>query len=123
MRCACWITKATNTQPEYVILIGFLRQQWLRERYSMSRALVTLPALSHAGVRRTVLHINWMEDILGSMLLRNADIYQITRRHISVNRYLNHAQTLLLHCAVQGLYFCFCPHNYTQAGLRHCALL
>jgi len=40
MRCACWITKATNTQSEYVILIGFLRQQWLRERSSMSRVYV-----------------------------------------------------------------------------------
>jgi hypothetical protein len=32
MRFACWITKATNTHTEYVILIAFPRQQWLRER-------------------------------------------------------------------------------------------
>jgi hypothetical protein len=32
MRFACWITKATDTQSEYVILIAFPRQQWLRER-------------------------------------------------------------------------------------------
>jgi hypothetical protein len=25
MRCACWITKATNTHSEYVILIAFSR--------------------------------------------------------------------------------------------------
>jgi hypothetical protein len=30
MRIACWIPKATNTLPEYVILIPL--QQWLRER-------------------------------------------------------------------------------------------
>ena len=28
---ACWITKAANTGSEYVILIGFLLQQWLHE--------------------------------------------------------------------------------------------
>ena len=37
MRIACWITKATDTHSEYVILIAFPRQQWLRER--------TLPVL------------------------------------------------------------------------------
>jgi hypothetical protein len=34
MRFACWITKDTGTHPEYVILIAFPRQQWLRERAS-----------------------------------------------------------------------------------------
>jgi hypothetical protein len=28
MRFACWITKATDTHSEYVILIAFPRQQW-----------------------------------------------------------------------------------------------
>ena len=37
MRCACWITKAKNTHSEYVILIAFPWQQWLRERASMLR--------------------------------------------------------------------------------------
>jgi len=35
MRFACWVTKATDTYPEYVILLAFhgnARQQWLRER-------------------------------------------------------------------------------------------
>ena len=31
----CWITKATDTQSEYVILIAFLRQQKLHERALM----------------------------------------------------------------------------------------
>jgi hypothetical protein len=31
MRFACWITKATDTHPEYVILISFPVQQWLHE--------------------------------------------------------------------------------------------
>ena len=34
MRFSCWIHKATNAHSEYVILITFLRQQWLRERAS-----------------------------------------------------------------------------------------
>jgi hypothetical protein len=37
MRFACWITKATDTHSEYVILIGFQRQQQLRERASVLR--------------------------------------------------------------------------------------
>ena len=36
-RIACWIIKATNTHLEYVILIAFPLQQWLRERASMLR--------------------------------------------------------------------------------------
>ena len=37
MRVAYWITKATDTHSEYVILISFPRQQWLRERASILR--------------------------------------------------------------------------------------
>jgi len=32
---ACWVPKDTNTHSEYVILITFLLQQWLRECTSM----------------------------------------------------------------------------------------
>jgi hypothetical protein len=35
MRFVCWITKATDTHWEYVILIAYQRQQWLRERASV----------------------------------------------------------------------------------------
>jgi hypothetical protein len=38
MHIACWITRATDTHSEYVILIGFPLQQWLRERASMLRS-------------------------------------------------------------------------------------
>jgi hypothetical protein len=31
IRFACWITKATNVHPEYVILIAFPLQRWLQE--------------------------------------------------------------------------------------------
>jgi len=37
MRVACWITKATNTHSQYVILIVFQLQQWLQERASVLR--------------------------------------------------------------------------------------
>jgi hypothetical protein len=40
MRFACWIIKATDTHSEYVILIAFPLQQWLRERASMLRVYV-----------------------------------------------------------------------------------
>jgi hypothetical protein len=42
MRFARWITKATNTHSEYVILIAFPREKWLRE----TRLNITLYAYS-----------------------------------------------------------------------------
>jgi hypothetical protein len=56
MRFACWITKATDTHSEYVILIAFPRQQWLRERASMLmiiRTLRVLPNSSEIAIRYT----------------------------------------------------------------------
>ena len=41
MRIAYWITKATNTHSEYVILTAFPPQQWLHERASMLRNTYT----------------------------------------------------------------------------------
>ena len=35
MRVTSWITKATDTHSEYILLVVFPRQQWLRERLSM----------------------------------------------------------------------------------------
>ena len=45
MRIACWITKATDTHSEYVMLIAFPLQQWLHEsalllRYTYIACLV-----------------------------------------------------------------------------------
>jgi hypothetical protein len=40
MRFACWITKATGTHSEYVIIIAFPREQWLGERASILRLYV-----------------------------------------------------------------------------------
>jgi hypothetical protein len=35
MHIACWVTKATDTHSEYLILVHFPQQQWLRERNSI----------------------------------------------------------------------------------------
>ena len=60
MRISCWITKATEIQPEYVILIAFPLQQWLRERASISRfayiaciVLLFFMALTNANLEIT----------------------------------------------------------------------
>jgi hypothetical protein len=37
MRFAFKVTKVTDTHSEYVILVAFLRQQWLNERASILR--------------------------------------------------------------------------------------
>jgi hypothetical protein len=37
MRIACWRAKATDTHSEYVMIIAFQWQKWLRKRASMLR--------------------------------------------------------------------------------------
>jgi len=37
MHFACWITKATDTNSEYVTLLAFAHKQWLRESASIFR--------------------------------------------------------------------------------------
>jgi hypothetical protein len=53
MRFTCWITKATDTHWEYVILIAFPLQQWLRESASVLRYTYTA-SLVHTCVLQCV---------------------------------------------------------------------
>jgi hypothetical protein len=54
MRTACWITKATDTHSECVILNAFLRQQWFHESPSMLRLYI------HAClVKLLLLYFSW----------------------------------------------------------------
>jgi hypothetical protein len=48
MRFSCWITKATDTHLEYVILIAFPRQQWLHESTSVLHLYVHCLSLTKA---------------------------------------------------------------------------
>ena len=52
MRFACWITKATDTHPEYVIRIPFPRQQWLRERVSLLRFVQCFSCCNNSDIVR-----------------------------------------------------------------------
>jgi hypothetical protein len=70
MRFACWITKATDTRSEYIILIAFPRQQWLRERasrlhYTHTVCLVRHAHVPHALCREFVFMClwSWMESV------------------------------------------------------------
>jgi len=50
MHFGYWITKATDTHSEYVILIALVRQPWLHERSSILGLYVsTLPVLSNVN--------------------------------------------------------------------------
>ena len=53
MRFACWITRATNTHLQYVILIAFSLQQWLHKRASILR-LRKVPFYIHGSVHRSM---------------------------------------------------------------------
>jgi len=56
MRFACWIPKATNTHSEYVILIAFPLQQWLRERALILRYM-------YIGCLASVYYFIWRKVI------------------------------------------------------------
>ena len=45
MRFACWITKATDTHSEYVLIFAFARQQRLHKTRLSVSFIPTLPAL------------------------------------------------------------------------------
>ena len=70
MLMECWITKATNTQSEYVIFIAFLLQQQFSECASMLRLstllLIVFAFILQAGLR---LHIKWLITILWTQCL------------------------------------------------------
>jgi len=69
MRIACWITKATDTHSEYVMLIAFPLQQWLHEsalllRYTYIACRVSPPVSKHSVVitERHCFHFNSIKN-------------------------------------------------------------
>jgi len=65
MRFACWMTEDTNTHTEYVRLIVFPQQQWLRERTSLLR----LPVLLTSGTRQ-----RWLVILTHRLLYRRCNV-------------------------------------------------
>ena len=50
MRSACNVNKATDTSSEYIIILAFARQKWLRERASILRyTCVACLVICHKG--------------------------------------------------------------------------
>ena len=66
MRIACWITKATDTYSEYVILIAFPQQPWLRERTSMLSFYVQCLSCYRQQAMPVVRHTPVCEGVLGA---------------------------------------------------------
>jgi len=56
MHCACWITKATDTDWEYVMLIAFPWQQWSCERVSLL-CFYIIASLVHNNIRSQIWHL------------------------------------------------------------------
>jgi hypothetical protein len=64
MRFTCWLSNATNTHSECVILIAFPLQQWLRKRAWMLRLYVHCLCFSTATmVTRTRLNITCIRTL------------------------------------------------------------
>ena len=62
MRIASWLSKATITHSEYVTVIAFPLQQWLRERASVSRMLPVLFLI--LSPHSLVLNFNFQSSLL-----------------------------------------------------------
>jgi hypothetical protein len=75
MRFACWITNATHTRSEDVMLIAFPRQQWLHERASMLRYTSCIASL--------------LFIILFTFRCLNLSHFQILIRSIILQRFSN----------------------------------
>ena len=54
MRIACWITKVTDTNSEYVIIIAFQLQQWLSEQASAIRYTYTVCLVTRRDASATL---------------------------------------------------------------------
>jgi hypothetical protein len=87
LRVACLVTKATNTLWEYVILLGFPLQQWLRER-----ALLLLYVYSACRVPHST--------ALESQLDQAALLVHLTAENEPL-----HFQICYTHCVQHEVYF------------------
>ena len=63
MRIARWIPKPTNTHLEYVILIAFPRQQWLREHAAMFKYTGCFTTCGHC-CRRWFPRSLWLKKLI-----------------------------------------------------------
>ena len=63
MRFACWITRATDTHSEYVILLAFVHQQWCEHTWMLH---VYIHCLSCSSVCNSCITV---EDYTGSIFL------------------------------------------------------
>ena len=78
MRIPCWITEATNTHSEYVILNAFPLQQWLHERSSILRytyiaCLVFLLSFFYFFVLTLLFISSWSSYFFFPLLSRGAN--------------------------------------------------
>ena len=62
MRIAYWIPKATNTHSEYVTLIVFPPQEWIRERATISRYTYTVSLPTIITVTK-LSYFSWAEHV------------------------------------------------------------
>ena len=81
LRLACWITKATYTYSEYVILIAFPQQQWFLERSSMLRYTYIVSPVCVSEVKPYGLKISPCAFIWSSMTA--------TRRNMKHLQFIN----------------------------------
>ena len=79
MRFACWITKAIDTHSEYVILIAFAQQQWLRKGASVLRYTYIVYLVENYGVLHEV-HLMTFSDIASNDLTNMNNKFKETKR-------------------------------------------
>jgi hypothetical protein len=88
MHTACWITKATDTHSEYVILIPFPLQQWLHTRASMLRYMHTAYLVLKINKVAFIWCIRTQQDTKNkgvSQLLAKCCTHCLLFRHFSIS--------------------------------------
>jgi hypothetical protein len=81
MRFACWVTKAIDTHSEYVILIAFPRQQWLRQRAPMLYYTYIACLLIYIYIYSLVHKINWFANYNNLRSTNTFTVHRLTQKN------------------------------------------
>jgi len=83
IRISCWITKATNTHSQCVMLIGFPLQQWLQWRAPLLRLYVHYLTCSLLQ-RRTVINRNEAEAFFIRAVAKLANKWAVLWKNLKI---------------------------------------
>jgi len=82
MRCACWMTKTTNTHSNCVILIALPQQHWLRERTSLLHLYVHCLACQFMAWAQFVSAVAPNGSVVATPGIRQTSVEKMVSRYL-----------------------------------------